>query len=294
MGIMELQARLTAGIMSGKLSLKEDEIQSALKRSQSIRSSTPRAQFPHFDYPGLMDSLSQLCFQDGDCPKFNTDVGDMIVPTFYQTDDELSQKCRMEIEKEIQRGQDGSRLPNLVLTSILGGWSFDRTIVHLQTRKVERVYGTVKYSKYWERADTEDDGGDNADESVTKDKPVLYREDGVYEFSPTQKFDVFREYEYEVKHDALEIYFVEGGKRTYLFLSLKFVPEETSVVSSSHDYDGSYWVKATSDHLCIKDLYSATFRVKLTGPSASEIIIKYRVKGPKKDYESTTRLIPIQ
>ena len=294
MGIMELQARLTAGVMSGKVSLKEDSIQSALKQSQSIRSSIPRAQFPHFDYPGLMDTLSLLCYQDDDdCPKYNRDVGDMIVPTFYQTDNELSQKCKMEIEKEIQLGQDGSRLPKLVLTSILGGWSFDRTIVHLQTRKVERVYGAVKYSKYWERADTEDDDGDNPDESVTKDKPVLYREDGVYEFSPTQQFDVFREYEYEVKNDALEIYFVEGGKRTYLFLSLKFVPEETSVASSYDDNGAGYWVKATSDHLCIKDLYSATFRVKLNGLSAEEIIIKYRVKGPKKDYESTTKLKPL-
>lgn len=45
--------------------------------------------------------------------------------------------------------------------------------------------------------------------------------------------------------------------------------------------------------MSIKDLYSATFRVKLNGPSASEIIIKYRVKGPAKDYESTTILLPV-
>ena len=83
---------------------------------------------------------------------------------------------------------------------------------------------------------------------------------------------------------------MEGGKRALLFLSLKFVPDTTSEARSSND-DG-YWVKATSDHLCIKDLYSATFRVKLNGLSASEIIIKYRVKGPSKDYESTTVLKP--
>ena len=69
-----------------------------------------------------------------------------------------------------------------------------------------------------------------------------------------------------------------------------FVPEAASEQTSSDD-DG-YWVKATSDHLCIKDLYSANFRVKLNGLSASEIIIKYRVKGPAKDYESTTILKP--
>jgi hypothetical protein len=55
--------------------------------------------------------------------------------------------------------------------------------------------------------------------------------------------------------------------------------------------DEGYWV-ATSDHLCIKDLYKATFQVKLDGLVATEIIMTYRVKGPAKDYESTTILTP--
>ena len=281
MGIMELQARLAAGVMSGKLVLKEEQIQSALKTSETIRTSTPRSQFPHFDYPGCMDTLSQLCYPDGECPKFNLKVTEMIVPTFYQCDDELSLRCKAEIEEEIQCGQDGSRMPKLVLQSILGAWSFDRNIVHLQTRKMERVYGIVKFSKY---------GGKASDDvqDCTKENSVSYREDGIYELTPTQQFEVFREYEYDLKNDALEIYFVEAGKRAHLFLSLKFVPEE----ESSADNDDGHWVKATSDHLCIKDLYSATFRVKLKGLSASEIIIKYRVKGPAKDYESTTIMKP--
>eukprot|EP00579_Thalassiosira_antarctica_P032160 CAMPEP_0201993598 /NCGR_PEP_ID=MMETSP0905-20130828/1762_1 /ASSEMBLY_ACC=CAM_ASM_000554 /TAXON_ID=420261 /ORGANISM="Thalassiosira antarctica, Strain CCMP982" /LENGTH=734 /DNA_ID=CAMNT_0048548461 /DNA_START=64 /DNA_END=2264 /DNA_ORIENTATION=- len=291
MGIMELQARLAAGVMSGSLSLEEEQLQSAMTTSQTIRSSTPRAQFPHFDYPGFMDTLSQLCYLRGDCPKYNRDVGDVVVPTLYQPDEELSQKCQSEIQQEIKHGQDGRRMPKVVLQSILGKWSFDRHIVHLQTGKVERVYGTVNYSKYWERSSTDDDDDDGNADGIfsldTKDNPVLYREDGLYELSPTQKFEVFREYEYECKNDSLEIYFVEGGKRTYLFLSLKFVPEATSSVHQSLNGDDGYWVKATSDHLCIKDLYSATFRVKLNGLSASEVIIKYRVKGPSKDYEST-------
>jgi len=294
MGVVELQARLAAGALGGTISLGEEEVQSAMKGSRSVRESTPRAQFPHFDYPGFMDTLAQLCYKD-EYPKYNRDVGDPIVPTFYQPDDELSQKCLSEIREEVQRGQDGSRMPQVVLRSILGKWSFDRHIVHLKTRKVERVYGTVKYSKYWERSSADDVDGDDVDadkiipDLETKDNPVLYREDGLYEFSPTQKFEVFREYEYECKRDSLEIYFVEGGRRAHLFLSLKFVPEAAASASSEND---GCWVKATSDHLCIKDLYSATFRVKLNGSSASEIVIKYRVKGPAKDYESTTILKP--
>jgi hypothetical protein len=294
MGIMELQARLAAGVMSGRISLEGDQIRSAVKASEAIRKVTPRAQFPHLDYIGFMDTLSELCFQ-GDYPRHNVRLGDALIPTFYQPDDGLSQKCLSEIEKEFVCGQDGSRMPMFVLQSILGKWSYDRHIVHLQTRKVERVYGTVKYSKYWGRSDPENVNVGNADElfsvNDTNVHTVLYREDGLYEFSQTQKFEVFREYQYECKgRDVLEIFFVEGGRRAHLFLSLKFVPE-TIPASNSLDDDG-YWVKATSDHLCIKDLYSATFRVKLNGLSASEIIIKYRVKGPSKDYESSTILKP--
>jgi hypothetical protein len=195
----------------------------------------------------------------------------------------------------------------MVLQSILGNWSFDRNIIHFLTKKTERVYGKVSYTKYKSRSQTEpssplgmyalsSQNNDNTNVSAarnTKGSSVLYREDGLYELSPTQTIEVYREYEYEVKHDVLEIYFVEGGRRTYLFLSLKFVPDTTPTSSiDNDDDDGGYWVKATSDHLCIKDLYSATFRVKLNGISATEIIIKYRVKGPSKDYESTTILRP--
>ena len=186
MGIMEMQARLAAGVISGTIILEEEQIQSALKTSQSIRSSTPRAQFPHFDYPGFIDTLSTLCYQNGECPKYNTDVGDMIVPTFYQDNDKLSQQCKAEIGEEVQKGQDGSRMPKLVLGSILGQWTYDRNIVHIQTRKVERVYGTVKYSKYWERSPGDEDEEDEP-RDITK-----YREDGVYELTPSQKFEVFR------------------------------------------------------------------------------------------------------
>jgi len=278
MGVMDLQAQLAAKLMSGSMSIEDEAYKSALKTSETMRKSKPRQQFPHY-YPDLMDTLVQVLNQDdsSDCDgKFG-----IVVPPLYQKDERLREQCRLDLEREIKRGQDGSRMPKLVLSSILGNWSYDRKIVHLQSGKHEHVSGTVKYSKYWTRVCEEDDEAS----SPGVDNPVLYREDGVYEFSPTQKFDVFREYEYEVKDDALEIYFVEGGKRAHMFLSLKFVP--------TVEEEGGQWVKATSDHLCIKDLYSATFRVRLNGLSASEIIIKYRVKGPAKDYESTTILTPV-
>jgi len=111
----------------------------------------------------------------------------------------------------------------------------------------------------------------------------LYREDGIYRLPSGRDMEIFREYEYQQKDNMLEIYFVESGKRAHMFLSLKFQEKNSS----------GYWV-ATSDHLCIKDLYSAKFQVKLDGLAATEIIITYRVKGPSKDYESTTYLTPLR
>jgi len=227
-----------------------------------------------------MDTLATLCY-NGTCPSINTKFTDMVVPSFYQPNEDMSQQTALDIQNEVLKGQNGSRMPKLILQSILGNWTYDRTIVHFQTQKLERVRGTVMYTKYSHIAT------EGNDDKPTHEDYVKYREDGLYELTPTQKFEVFREYEYISVHDALEIYFVEGGKRAHLFLSLKFVPE-------TRQSDDGYWVKATSDHLCIQDLYSANFRVKLDGLSASEIIIKYQVKGPSKDYESTTVLQPLR
>jgi cation diffusion facilitator CzcD-associated flavoprotein CzcO len=268
MGIMELQGRLAAGVLSGTIELDESKLAQALETSRDIRHQRPRAQFPHFDYVGFMDTLAEPVLKGTGFPKYNTQKGDIVSPAFYQMDDQLAQQEQEELKQEVEKGTDGSRVPSVVLSAIIGSWKFHRDIVHHHSssegRQEEHVHGTVHYSR-------------------PKLEYVLYREDGFYQLTPTKTLPVFREYDYLVnKHDGcLEIYFVETGKRAALFLSLKFTQQN----------DEGYWV-ATSDHLCIKDLYKATFQVKLDGLVATEIIMTYRVKGPAKDYESTTILTP--
>lgn len=264
MGIMELQGRLAAGVMSGNIQLDESTMTQALEQSRQIRSQQPRPHFPHFDYIGFMDTLTKDALQANDFPKVNLQKGDMVSPAFYQsTDDQLAVAEAEALEQHVSRGQDGSRIPSVVLSSIIGEWSFDRRIVHFEDNRQEHVYGTVKYSR------------------PALDH-VLYREDGLYELSPTKTLNVFREYEYQVTGDCLEMYFVELGERAHLFLSLKF---------SKQEQGKNCWV-ATSDHLCIKDLYKARFEIWLDGLAATHLQITYRVKGPTKDYESTTILTP--
>jgi lysine/ornithine N-monooxygenase len=264
MGIMELQGRVAAGILSGNVELEQSTIDHALEQSRQIRTQQPRPQFPHFDYLGFMDTLTKDALQStADFPKMNLQKGDMVSPAFYQsTDDQLAVDEANELEQHVACGQDGSRIPSVVLSSIIGEWNFDRRIVHFDDGRQEHVYGAVRYSR------------------PALDH-VLYREDGFYELSSTKTLNVFREYEYQVTGDCLELYFVEQGERADLFLSLKFSKQEGR----------DHWV-ATSDHLCIKDLYKARFEIWLDGLAATHLQITYRVKGPTKDYESTTILTP--
>jgi dimethylaniline monooxygenase (N-oxide forming) len=138
MGVLDLQARLAAKLMSGSLSIDDETYKIATKTSERMRKSSPRAQFPHF-YPDLMDTLAQLLNSD----KCEGELG-IVVPPLYSADGCVRETCRLDLEREIKRGQDGSRMPRLVLGSILGSWGYDRSIVHLKTGKKEHVSGTVK------------------------------------------------------------------------------------------------------------------------------------------------------
>jgi len=273
MGAVELQARLAAEHIGGKSSgLSGESLQKGLEISNAIRNPSLKPQFPRYDYLGFLDSLSGSLSleQQSQFPTENQSAGDMVVPAFYQADTDLAQTAQAQLLNEVDKAQSGSNLPGVVASALVGNWSFERDIVHFANRgkaiaQRQYIHGKVNYSR-------------------SKDhKYVRYREDGLFEISPTKSLPVFREYDYIcTEGGALELFFVENGETTYLFLSLKF---------QHQDKDG-YWV-ATNDHLCIKDLYKANFRVKLDGLAATEVIITYRVQGPAKDYESTTIMRPI-
>lgn len=260
MGVMEQQARLAAKVMSGTLQLTMDQYDEALDVSRKIRAHRPRAQFPRYDYIGLMDNISKVLNEE--LPKYGAELGDFVQPVFYQHNEDIADACEADIEMELEAGTSGRHIPRIVMSALIGSWKFSRNMVHLANNREEYVHGTIRYSR-------------------PQLDYVLYREDGFYQISESKSIEVFREYEYVCNGDLLEVYFVEGGKRAHLFLSLKF---------QEVNQDG-YWV-ATSDHLCIKDLYKAKFQIKLDGLKATEINISYRVKGPAKDYEATTIMTP--
>lgn len=261
-GVMELQARLIAGFISGQIQpLAPDVTLKALEASQAIRGIDPRrrAQFPHFDYIGAMDTLAE---QLDLIPKAEYGArGMMVSPAFYQPDDALARLCKEGVEEELRRQSEN--VSRAALSALVGKWTFERSITDSLTSSVQRVCGQIQYQLQEPNFDS-----------------LRYREDGFLELPNGSKIEVFREYEYLQKDGVLEIYFVENGERAHLFLSLKF-----------EKIENGYWV-ATSDHLCIMDLYKGTFRIAFDGIGASAVEMTYRVKGPNKDYESVTILRP--
>jgi hypothetical protein len=263
MGGMELQARLVASILSDQTRPSKQAMQQALDATETLRQYKPRAQFPRFDYIGMMDTMAEQL--DLVPKKEYGKKGMFVLPAFYQPSEEISQTVKQELDKEVHMAiEEGATIPRVILSALVGRWTFDRQIQQKSANASPQfVSGEINYSLKGENWET-----------------LLYREDGEFHLPTGQKLEVFREYEYIQKNDTLEMYFVEQGKRAHLFLSLKFQKRE-----------GDYWV-ATSDHLCIKDLYKGTFKIKFEGISASEVTISYRVKGPNKDYESVTHLKP--
>jgi hypothetical protein len=260
-GVMELQARLVAGLISRQVGpLSEQTIASELSKSRNIRRYRPRSQFPRFDYIGMMDGIAHLIDLAPKPATFGA-KGIMVVPAFYQPSEDISRELQERLEEDVHKLCH--EIPRAVVSALVGKWSFERSINDRISGAIQRVHGEIGYSL-----------------QEPHFKSLRYREDGFLEL-PGTRLEVFREYDYLCKNGALEIYFVENGERTYLFLSLRFEKQEEG-----------FWV-ASSDHLCVKDLYKGSFKMSFDGTAASEVSMTYRVKGPNKDYESVTFLRPI-
>jgi len=272
-GVMELQARYLANRFSSYSSSsqqhddKNDNDAALLNISRQIRNQSPRPQYARADYPGRMDALARRLHIIPQFAVKNT----MITPAFYTTSDHSSstvaERVKNALAREISDCRNGKYSARTVLSGLLGTWRFERRIVrHDEKDATSHVKGEVTFCP-------------------RKDGSVKYREEGVFRING-REFEVFREYDYVLRGELLEVYFVEGGERAHLFLSLKF--------RGRRDDETEDYVEATSDHLCIKDLYKGTFRVKFDGVAIEHVEMQYNVRGPQKDYTAVTRLEPVE
>jgi Family of unknown function (DUF6314)/Flavin-binding monooxygenase-like len=305
-GIMELQARLLAALWSSsnesttavKAKLTPEAMQRALQESLQIRQDKQhrrrRPQLPHFDYVGFMDALADYLDL---VPRASTPCGvkkQVVLPAFYQPNLEIAQSTLDRYLHMKSTEYQTQILPRIIFNALVGQWLFQRTLTHFEAGTIrtglqQDVTGLVKFSPQTPAPSFE--------RTV-----LLYREDGVLHL-PRGDMTVFREYEYSLagsRHEQLEVHFVENGKRAGLFLNLQFNTVEQQQQQQPHQQHGNqagprqllHRYEATSDHLCIKDLYSGKFQMDMDGVAIRQMTMTYRVRGPHKDYESVTKLQP--
>lgn len=103
---------------------------------------------------------------------------------------------------------------------------------------------------------------------------LRYREDGLLELASGYSGPAFREYYYLLEDDHIRVAFADAapGERTYLRLRV-------------HADGGRGELIAADDHLCVEDLYSATYAFE-----ERRLTMTVDVRGPAKDYTIRTTL----
>ncbi|KAL7560471.1 hypothetical protein ACA910_020513 [Epithemia clementina (nom. ined.)] len=319
----------------------DDNDAKELQTAQLIRDQVPQPQFPRGDLIGRMDALTTKLYQlgrryqhvlpnlhgffnnDDDnnnnnhndhntdkdneplVPLFRT-KGTVVLPALYQPNVTLAQSVLDDLERNLEQKcrNDPRFITSMVWTALVGTvWNFERSLTPvvgsrdgtgLPMGSSQSVSGTIRFSLQ------QDNHTVNPNEVY-----LLYREDGVMSLPSGKPMSVFREYHYvqNTQSGALDLYFVEQGKRAHLFLSLVFEPQVPSPESPTpllhqnnnhHNTNGSMvqvWT-ARSNHLCVKDMYNAHFAMEFNGLAAQRLAMEYTVQGPAKDYISKTILTP--
>jgi hypothetical protein len=154
-----------------------------------------------------------------------------------------------------------------IFLSLEGKWKLQRSLdSRLASSPSGTVEGIVDFTKL------------NADDLVSD---FLYTETGKFS-SRHGVFDVSNRYVYAY-NDAekrIDIYFVsETGKSR----GKPFIPLNLAQAVDEFSYC------ATSDHLCVKDMYTANYSFTLDeSRSVDSMEIIFNVVGPSKDYQSKT------
>ncbi|HMO02753.1 MAG TPA: SidA/IucD/PvdA family monooxygenase [Oligoflexia bacterium] len=107
-GTMELQARLVAGLASGRTTINDDSYSQGIKEELAIRNALPRPQFPHADYVKFSDGLAkdagcfpELSFED---PLRHAIFNGPVIPAHYRVSGTGSEREKAEaIIKEINK-----------------------------------------------------------------------------------------------------------------------------------------------------------------------------------------------
>jgi tRNA A64-2'-O-ribosylphosphate transferase len=119
---------------------------------------------------------------------------------------------------------------------------------------------------------------------------LLYAEEGEFATTTGLKFTTRRRYVYQLKNDAVIVFFHEEEKEGGvggLFVEMG----DLSLEESDGEGEKVWVAKNRETHLCGEDLYSASWRfgsAMFGGEGGKWWEVRYDVVGPKKEYVSET------
>jgi cation diffusion facilitator CzcD-associated flavoprotein CzcO len=278
-GVIELQARWAAKVLSGQLPIPSEQTQrDGIALERRIRERVPRLQFPHSDYVGMMADLAEELGIDpvAAWPGRNTNT---VTPAQFGSGEAASQLLA-EVEEDLAAAERGKWVAAAVYSALQGPWKIER---RLESAMSSLPSGTFRGRASFIRRVTQ------ASMPSSPEYEYGYLETGQLTADTGLQLDAQRRYRYvyDEDDDRIDAYFDDASDRGF-FHSLRFLaPGE----ESHEGGDWAPWVRearkgwcAIGNHLCQPDTYDAAYWFAFTGVHLEEFRISYRVKGPNKDY----------
>jgi len=281
-GIIELQAKWSAGLFSGRLSWPSlTEMNEGIDAVRKMRDFRPRMQWPRGDYVLFGTELAKTAGislpEDPQFSKNLVETQDVFVPTHFTPESayktELS-SCSLQQTLE-KSAKEGLFVAAAIFRSLHGLWQLSRTYIsRLPEYPSGPSTGTAEFipRKASSRSEPNPIHGI---EYLYSEKTVLTTSKGL-QLQGTQQYI----YQYDEPNDKLKVYFTkrdEAFTLDYLFHQINLLPP------SPH----GPW-QATSNHFCTPDTYDVAYEFHFQGSNLHTFKISYEVKGPRKDYSTET------
>lgn len=284
--IIEMQARYTTQrwISQGEPQTNQyedpDRLLDLRKTMQDRGLDVPQYWFG--DYAGYMEEMTAYLKLERNDGAFKTDRDGCPSPARYLSTDSDKAVADAIMQDLHQTWQDchehGRFVARATFRALQGNWKIRRTI---NSALSSFPSGTLEgEASFHPRSPTADSSG------MSFDLEYLYIESGVLSLSNGASMTAKRRYvyRYSEQRDELSVWFVKPDSDLevdYLFHNLAFVPP------SEAQKQGACVAKA--DHLCVEDMYTTEYRLPMSGISLHKFETIHTVRGPSKDYISTTQ-----
>lgn len=284
--VMELQARLLVQVWSDIVAPRNDKyrhMQEAiptLEKMRDLRSAMLEKQpdVPQYwnnDNVGLLEEIStELGIRRCD-EGFGAQKGPVAIARYCDEncDAEQAQLAREDLQQMLRRSEtEGLFVACAAFRAMHGEWKMHRELKSVLSSMPSGTF--IGKAQFYPRAPT-------ANDCVGE---YLYLEEGEFSTTTGFKMNASRRYafRYHENTDKITSWFVKEDGLTidYLFLDLELQPKKRASVANS-------WI-ATSRHPCAPDMYDAMYDWRFEKAALGSFKVVYKVKGPQKDYVSTT------